>query len=298
MQHRRAYPLPNRTAGPATVPWVAVVLGILVGGSLVGGAWIVGEPQHLQCELSERLGNVSAWTPSVVAPSPYMGSVTGSMVGWTNTSSGGSGVKIPIQGGGGDVETYFTVAFNWTIFRTANVSIGGQGSSSSCNAPLVAIRAVTYAPPGYLSNFTLARAVGSQTDLPWEYNVSYLCHAVFGYRPDCATTATWDINLTSPIGVVDTCGSVTDQTLHEQGPGVPVRVPFKWAGQNYAVPVDWTQWYPGSAVISSPTNPFESSGVHGWYNYTFPANTGSWGYGHLGDMSDGALAFSFTPCPA
>lgn len=282
--------------------WLAVLVGVMLGASLVlvdlslppaPGA------HYLECTVTNPLANLSAWAPQVIVAAPYHGSVSVEVNAWDNTSFGSTGDRIQVAEDSGNVTALQTVATNWTIFETANASVDGPGADHPCSAPLVAVPSVTFQPAGVFPEFTLARNVTADTDLPWEFNASQMCGA-FGYRPTCAPTATWDINLSLPVGSINTCSTATSQRLNESGSGTPVSVPFRWEGKNYSVPVDWDLVYydghVGSPGIGN-SPPIETAGVQAWYNYTFLPDTGEWEYGYLPDMSSGALVFSYTSCP-
>lgn len=112
-----------------------------------------------------------------------------------------------------------------------------------------------------------------------------MCVALENYSPDCAVGAQFDLNFKAAAGLVNTCGLSRPTTLRATSQLLPVTVPYRWEGQNYSVPLD--------------KHNNELGGGQLWYNYTLPANGGSWEYDNSGENSpaESGLVFSYAPCP-
>jgi hypothetical protein len=124
--------------------------GVIVGLVIVLG---VGPPglvlsHETECQLGQELGTYTIWTPMAITNIPEGGSVSTATDAWNLTMTSGSLTTNPLTPLGSEVGSGFdpgsyngTFAeyqdFNWTFYRTANVSVL-DGSAGPCTQPFMA----------------------------------------------------------------------------------------------------------------------------------------------------------------
>lgn len=264
----------------------AVSVASLVVVSVVLVEYALTSPTRITCVGEEPLGNVTAWFPLSFVAAPYDGSESGKLVSWTNYTVGGVYYNYtssdPTVVGAGNVTLGVATGGNWTIYESANQTVSGSGPSTPCTSSLIAFLGP---PVGAASDVwgggTVAAGLQVDTGLPSSFNASARC-AVFGAPQNCAVSSTFDINFTTPTGVISTCGTSVSARIAIEGSQLAANVPFEWNGSTHSVPIG-----------VSP-----QAGLFGWFNYTFPANTGTWQYDSLPGLDGTAsgLVFSYAPC--
>jgi hypothetical protein len=274
------------------------VMGAIIGASVVLVATAATLPgwgllTHTECNLDSRVGNFTVWLPSSVVASPYLGNESGKVEVWTKSPSGFLWASFPTNVSNGNVTAWIVGFENWTVFETSNLSVAGPGPEAPCSGPLVAH--LSSNPPngethGGTTLWPIATGLVSDVGLPGGLNGSAMCSQVENNSNlSCGVGARFDMNFTSTSGVVNTCGSSQPNHLSAKSDAWPVRAPFKFEGVTYSLPVD----------PSATNSAHWANGTTSWYNYTFPANTGSWAYDNLANTSQtgAGLVFSYSPCP-
>ena len=281
----------------ASVP--SAVLGVVVGVILVLAVAITGHPgwgffSHTECQVDQRLGNVTVWVPSAIAAAPYHGLVSGKVVIWGKIPGGNLSVSLnytPVTDGN---VTAFIVGFeNWTVYSLTNASVSGPGAQTPCLSSMVAYFSASPAQGlrhGGTTSWPMYSHLVSDTGLLNGLNGSQLCEQVQNTSYlSCGVGAQFDLNFHAATGTVDTCGSTQGQVVRDFSQGWPVTSPFEWQGHSISVPLD-----PSGANSANYAN-----GTYAWYNYTFPANGGVWQYDDLAQTSStgAGLVFWYSPCP-
>ena len=280
-------PAPPPTSASQRVP--RATLAILAAVVVVIASVVVIEivesgPSHVVCVGVTRVGNVSAWYPYAFAAAPFDGAVEGYLHVWLNDSVAGATVlsKVPVAAEHGNVTIGWAAGGNWSVFYARNSTVAGAGPALPCTGPMIAF----LGPPNAAAaeqwgGGTVASGLRVDSGLPSSFNASLRC-AVLAEAANCAVSADFDLNFSTPEGMVDTCGS-TAAALDVVGQQLAFSIPFTWNGVSRSVP----------AAQSSV------SGMIGWFNYTFPANGGIWQYDTLPGVNDSGsgLVFSYSPCP-
>jgi hypothetical protein len=270
-----------------TVVFIALVTVVLVVAA-VGFVELLSVPQErVACVGVEIRGNVSAWYPLSFVAAPFNGSESGKLVEWYNYTVNGTYyttvTKVPTAAASGNVTVGYATGGNWTIYSAKNATMSGGGPSSPCTSSLLALLGPPNPPSGGIwSGGTVASGLRVDSGLPSSFNASFRC-SEFGLPPDCAVSATFNLNFSSPTGNVTTCGRTAPVTLDTMGREMLVDIPFVSNGITYSVPIG------ASSEIGSV----------GWFNYTFPADGGIWQYSPLSgvDSSTAGLVFSYSSCP-
>jgi hypothetical protein len=242
---------------------------------------------HVVCDAGARLGNVTAWYPYSFVAGPFKGSESGALLVWENYTVGGRYInettRIPTSAGSGDVAVGAATGGNWTVFSAANSTAAGPGASDPCSSRMIALLGPPNAAAAEAwSGATVATGLKVDTGLPSAFNASFRC-SVINESSNCAVSSTFDLNFSRTEGQVDTCARATPVAMTVRGSELAVSIPFSWNGGSYSVPV----------------GPSEQGGMTGWFNYTFPADSGIWQYESLPGIPDAGsgLVFSFSPCP-
>jgi hypothetical protein len=276
----------------------AASAGVTVGVVLVLLVAVTGHPgwgffSHTECRLGQPVGNVTVWRPGAVVASPYRGSESGSVLGSAEKPWGYFNESQPTFVTDGNVTMYYLGPTNWTVFSIHNVSVLGLGPDSPCDSPLIGFHSPQPAQGvtvGGAASWPLFSRLMSDSGLPTVLNASELCAAIENLsNGHCAVGAQFDLNFQRATGVVNTCGLSQPQVLRLTSDSWPLRAPFVDNGTTFSVPLDDNAWG-GSPEYLNQT--FE------WYNYTFPANTGTWQYDDLSQTSStgSGLVFSYSPC--
>jgi hypothetical protein len=280
-----------RARAPGVIGAFIGVAVVLIATATALPGW--GPQNHTECRLGSRVGNFTVWLPSSVVAAPYLGNESGKVEVWTKSPGGFAAVSFLTNGSNGNVTAWIVGFENWTVFETSNLSVVGSGPDAPCSGPLVAH--LSASPPkgethGGTTLWPIANGLVSDVGLPGGLNGSAMCSQVENNRNlSCGVGARFDMNFTSASGVVDTCGSSQPRTLSTKSDAWPVRAPFVFKGVTYSLPVD----------LSATNSAHWANGTTSWYNYTFPANTGTWTYDNLTETSATAagLVFSYSPCP-
>ncbi len=280
------------------------VVGLVISASLLGSGWQGLLATHTECDFGARLGNVSAWAATFFLTAPFLGSVTGSWVVWDNVSSGTQTVRdTNFTVASGNVTGWLVAPFNWTIFAVNNQTDRGSGPSQPCPSSMEALVS-SPAVDGGTTWTPIASNVTSSVGLPQEFNATRLC-LIDSYpfnNPTCASTTTFELDYTSPAGVVDTCGQSKPTVLPQEAQATKSLVPFEHDGIASQVPVNPTYFYdlpaPDGMYPGPPT--IGTAGATGWFNYTFPEDGGIWDYSYGQSLlgANAGPAFSYAPCPA
>lgn len=266
----------------------------LAGGALVAtllvlsAYWIPPTSFHsghyTVCAIGPRVGNSTVWVPSTIISAPFNGTESGKIIQWSNAS--GTRVVLTQQTfvTDGNVTAYLVGIENWSVYSQVNETLSGIGTTAPCNSPLTGRPSPTPSLGGGTTYLQIALQRVNDVDLPTTFNGSYLCRTVENYSANCAEGSDFNVSYLAQSGRLSTCGSSSSGELNSVGPRLPVVFPFRWGGVEYNIPtVD-----PNNAL----------GGTMIWYNYTFPANGGTWLYDSLTDRyPDGAgFSFAFTPC--
>lgn len=276
----------------------SVLLGIAVGVVLVLAVTISGHPgwgffSHSECQVGQRLGNVTVWLPAAAVAAPYHGAESGSVVIWGKSPLGTSAVSQPTSVVDGNVTAFYVDYVNMTIYPLQSVSTTGPGPETPCSSQMVAFFSSSPSQglrSGGTSSWPMYDQLASDTGLPLGLNGTRLCAQIENTSYlSCAVGAQFDLNFHKATGVVDTCGSTQGQVLRVFSQAWPVTVPFRWNGQSHSVPFN----------PNGENNANYGNGTYAWYNYTFPANGGIWQYDDLTQTSrtGAGLVFSYSPCP-
>jgi hypothetical protein len=275
------------------------VLGAALGALIVIASMTLTHPgwgflSRTECQLEDRLGNVTVWVPQGVVASPYHGTVTGRVDVWSKLPGENLSVSLsfePVEDG--NVTAFFVSYENWTVFSQRNVSELGPGPQSECQSPVVGYPSpnpVEGLSSGGTTSWPMYSQLVSDSGLMNGLNGSQLCAEVENTsNSHCGAGAQFRLSFQSVSGTIDTCGSTLNRTLPIFSTQWPVVAPFEASGHTYSVPLD-----PGADNSANYAN-----GTYGWYNYTFPANGGVWQYDNLAQTSStgAGLVFSYSPCP-
>lgn len=283
--------------GRTRVP-LSAVLGAILGAVVVVTTMVATNPgwgffSHTQCQVDQRVGNLTVWLPAAVVASPYHGSESGSVTIWGESPLGTSTLTQATTVIDGNVTAYYVDFTNWTVFSLTNHSENGPGPVSPCSTSLVGYFSDNPSQglrSGGATQEPFASQLVSDINLNQSLNGSQLCKLIenTSYQ-DCAIGAQFDMNFQSPTGTVDTCGMSQDQVLRDRSEGWPISASFQQGRHAYTIPLD----------PSGENSANYANGTYAWYNYTFPADGGIWQYDNLADTSDtgAGLVFAYSPCP-
>jgi hypothetical protein len=269
------------------------ILSIVIAAVVIVGAWAawisIGSrtESHVACVEVTRVGNVSAWYPFDFAAAPFNGSESGVEVTWWNISNGTSFHNLtthyPTSNSDGNVSLAAGTGGNWTIYNSRNETVGGAGPAYPCSSPLIAVLGPANSVSGLaFGGGTVASGLRTDSGLPSSLNASELCADV-GDQPNCAVSATFDVNYSRADGQVDTCDEPGPFHLNLTEEQLEIQIPFQVNGTEYSVPV----------------GPAAQIGAFGWTDYSFPGDGGVWDYQVLRGVTGGGsgLVFSYSPCP-
>lgn len=277
---------------------IVVAVGTVVGLSLVMISFVTANPgwgvlSHTECELDQKLGNVTVWRPAVTVAAPYRGTEEGRIIGSEKTPAGSFIVSQATLVENGSVTSYYLGFENWTIFSDRPVVFAGPGPVSPCSYSIVAFHSPNPSEglrSGLVTLWTLYSNLTSDTGLATQLNGSELCRELENTTyTGCAVGAQFDMNFHASTGAIDTCGQPNGTVLRVFGTSWPITAPFESSGHSEAVPLLDQNW----------TNPSYHNVTYAWYNYTFPANGGVWQYDNLSQTSEtgAGLVFAYSPCP-
>jgi hypothetical protein len=278
---------------------LSATIGVAIGIVLVVTTALMNNPgwgilSREECQVNQRLGNVTVWVPAAVVASPYHGSESGFVTVWGQSPLGYATLSQHTRVSDGNVTAFYVDFSNLTVFGLRNVSTAGPGFGSPCTSAMIAYFSSN--PPagassGGTSSWPMYSNLRSDSAFPSKLNASQLCSNLENSsNGSCAVSAQFEMNFEKVSGTVDTCGGSQSQILRLTSRAWPVEAPFQWNHRTYSVPFD------PNGMMSAPDY---ANGTYAWYNYTFPANEGIWDYDNLAvTSSTGAgLVFSYSPCP-
>lgn len=271
----------RRRAAVSVVAGAAVAL-LLVTGLAVPG-WAL--PRTEGCQLGTAVGAYAIWTPLSLVNSPEGGNVNAFADSWHYTfASGGLTITSPpwdYPGGSGQTNASPGIfssygEFNWTFYRTQNVSGVGTGGSP-CTQP-------------YVAQFTQGASSGGLCVIPIPNGSSDMVepHSFNGTGTDaCPVTQTGPYvsfytafpagdRLPGSVTRLDLCNLTGTYPLQVLGPAyVPVAVTVPYEGRNISA-TGQLSWF-GDSSASLPFDHFTASydvpAGWNWALSTFPPTT-------------------------
>lgn len=262
----------GRTRLLATVA-VALAVGVLLP-SVVGSEGLV---LHWSCTNETLVGHrIDSWIPAVLVNSPFGGTGTG--VGWFPWTFPGVwngpppppgnnlkiGVGIDLTNGTAGAALF---EVNLSFYRIGNESVFGPGANVRCTSQF---RVVPLAPYQYGTATRLTPKPSNTSDFGEPTNV---------ITPNGNSSPSFEnsyISANSPS--VSTCGGPPFMRPMIISSRLTLDFPVEIDGRNYTVPYDLP--------------------VEQLFNYTFPANFGTWQIDNLSTPGErgGGWAFSYSPC--